>query len=91
MCREVERCTHLFLLCSAPTPPLPRKRNTSQGSEKAYADFLRYFSPEQMHQLADMFKEVAGVQEGNNPKQSSSSELGKHIHINRTIQAFEAL
>ena len=72
-----------MLFCSAPTPPLPRKRNTSQNSEKAYADFLRYFSPEQMRQLADMFKEVAGVQDGNSPQQPqqqpSSSELGKYV------------
>ena len=47
--------------CSSPTPPLPRKRVTSSSSEKSYADFLRYFSPEQMRQLADMFNEVAGI------------------------------
>ena len=65
-------------------PPLPPKRNnSSQSSEKFYADFLQYFSPEQMQQLVNMFKEVAGVQERGSPqqlqKQLSSSDVGKHL------------
>ena len=58
-----------FLFCSSPTSPLLYRRQSS--------DFLRYFSPEQIRQLADMFKEVVGDSPQQPQVQSSSLDLSK--------------